>query len=96
MLWAGRVPVSRLHTVSKSVCVLAQQRAGVSAVRLGAPGMMSVDVRWHFSQHLSVLSRLACQAHEATDLLHIGSELSFLLASCLKYSTISLQSLAAV
>lgn len=32
----------------------------------------------------------------ATDLLHIGAELGFLLAGCLKYTTISLQPLAAV
>lgn len=32
-------------TLMLNVCVLAQQHAALSAVCLGAPGMMSVDVR---------------------------------------------------
>lgn len=65
VLWASPAPVMRSYTLAKCACV------SVVDAWLRAPGTVWVDVRWRFSQHLSALSCLAHQAHEATDPLDI-------------------------
>lgn len=71
VLCASSATVIRSYTIAKCACISARLPAADLDVCLKAPGTMWVDVRWHYSQHLSALSCLARQAHEATDLLDI-------------------------